>query len=209
MKKNYFFILFLLLNVIFFTNTFFYETISGDDEEDLIITILEGKYIYELNQIYYEIYYENNQTILWNFSDKNLNIDIKAELIKDNIILKGIHKGQYVEKTFRVNRGLWLQNSEMGFLYNLDKLDDGLFFYSIAPEDLSLNRLKASFDKSEIIIIDNKEIKAMKIRASLTGILSPFWSSYYWFDENYTFVKYKANSFLFVPETTIIIRDYF
>jgi hypothetical protein len=99
---------------------------------------------------------------------------------------------------------IWLQNSEFGLLDFLRANEKSKDFIVVAPEDLSIKKLRATRAAEEKIAWNGQQIRAVKLTARLRGFLSLFWQSTYWHRlPEMTFVRYKADGLPGVPAVDI------
>ena len=186
-----------------------YEVRSDDLESELCVTIEKNAngIIYRstyrnVKQLYY--YNADGAMMRWEYADSGENTDFKAERSAGDIIIRGISKGQPVNKSLEAGERVWLQNSEFGLLDFLKSKGKSKDFIVIAPEDLSVKKLRATRAAEEEITWNGQQIRAVKITARLRGFLSLFWQSTYWHRlPEMTFVRYKADGLPGVPAVDI------
>ncbi len=164
-------------------------------------TYRDVKQLYEYNA--------DGAMMRWEYADSGVNTKFKAERKAGAIIIRGISKGQPVNKSLEAGDRVWLQNSEFGLLDFLKAKEKSKDFVVVAPEDLSIKKLRATRAAEEEITLKDKKIRAFKLTARLRGFLSLFWQSTYWYRlPELTFVRYKADGLPGVPEVDIqLVRE--
>lgn len=156
----------------------------------------------DVKQLYF--YNSDGNMMRWEYSDSSQNSDFKAERNAGDIIIRGISKGQPVNTSLEAGDRIWLQNSEFGLLDFLRANEKSKDFIVVAPEDLSIKKLRATRAAEEKIAWNGQQIRAVKLTARLRGFLSLFWQSTYWHRlPEMTFVRYKADGLPGVPAVDI------
>ncbi len=186
-----------------------YEVRSDDLVSELCITIEKNangityRSTYrDVKQLYY--YKSDGSMVRWEYADSGENTDFKAERNAGDIIIRGISKGQAVNKSLEAGDRIWLQNSEFGLLDFLKANEKSKDFIVVAPEDLSIKKFRATRAPEEEITWNGQQIRAVKMTARLRGFLSLFWQSTYWHRlPEMTFVRYKADGLPGVPAVDI------
>lgn len=186
-----------------------YEVRSGDEVSDLCVTIEKraGGITYrstyrDVKQLY--DYNADGAMMRWEYADSSENTDFKAERKAGEIIIRGMSQGQPVNKSLKAGERVWLQNSEFGLLDFLKANEKSKDFIVIAPEDLSIKKLRATRGAEEEITLKDKKFNAVKMTARLRGFLSLFWQSTYWHRlPEMTFLRYKADGLPGVPAVDI------
>jgi hypothetical protein len=186
-----------------------YEVRSGDEVSELCVAIeknTDGTTYRSTYRDVKQLYHYNVENALtrWEFADSGAETDFKATRNGAEISIRGISRGQSVDKTLTADDHVWLQNSEFGLLEFLKTNKKIKEFIVVAPEDLSIKRLRATRVAEEEISWNGKRVRAIKTTARLRGFLSLFWQSTYWHRlPEMTFLRYKADGLPGVPEVDI------
>ncbi len=186
-----------------------YEVFSDDLVSELCVTIeknMNGITYRSTYQDVKQLYHYNSEGAMmrWEYADSSENTDFEAERNVGIIIIRGISKGQPVNKSLEAGDRIWLQNSEFGLLNFLRLGEKSRDFIVIAPEDLSIKKLRATRAAEEEITWNDQQVRAVKMTARLRGFLSLFWQSTYWHRlPEMTFVRYKADGLPGVPAVDI------
>ena len=186
-----------------------YEVFSDDLTSELCVKIEKNMNGITYRSAYQDVkqqYYYNSDGAMmrWQYADSSENTDFEAERNAGEIIIRGRSKGQPVNKSLEAGDWIWLQNSEFGLLNFLRLGEKTRDFIVIAPEDLSIKKLRATRAAEEEITWNDQQVRAVKMTARLRGFLSLFWQSTYWHRlPEMTFVRYKADGLPGVPAVDI------
>lgn len=123
------------------------------------------------------------------------------------IIIKGIMNGGEINKTINIDDTPWYQN----FTYCLSEFansdSDKLIFWIINPDNLKATKFLALKEEIEIIELNGEKVEAYRVKISLTGLYSLFWSTNCWYSvEDGTFLRYKGTEGPGSDEITIEIQ---
>jgi hypothetical protein len=144
-------------------------------------------------------------TTEWFYTDKKKNTSLHAVRENGSIRISGELKGKPINKTIGLETAAWYQFSEFAISYLLKTGQDPATYSLFWPNQMAFYVMKASRLGREKIRIDDKEIDTIKVKVSLSGFRSIFWSSYYWFRaSDMLFVKYEGVNGLPGSATTII-----
>lgn len=188
-----------------------YEVRRDEDVSELCVTI-ENKTIgttYRsifrgVKQLYH--YNADNLMTRWEYRHDGENTGFKAERRADEILIRGTSNGQPLNKSLDVGQETWLQNSEFGLLGFLTANEKSKDFIVIAPEDLSIKKLRVTQPVTEEIAWNDRKISAVKLTARLRGFLSLIWQATYWYrSTEKTFLRYKAAGLPGIPEVDILL----
>ena len=186
-----------------------YEVRSDDLVSELCVTIEKNANGMTYRTTYRDVkqiykYNSDGAMMRWEYADSGENTDFKAERTAAEIVIRGLSKGQPVNKSLEAGDRIWLQNSEFGLLDFLRANEKSKDFIVVAPEDLSIKKLRATRAADEEITWTDQQIRTVKTTARLRGFLSLFWQSTYWHRlPEMTFVRYKADGLPGVPAVDI------
>ena len=120
-------------------------------------------------------------------------IDIKANLKNDAIVLKGVYKKKQYEKTYPTKGKSWGQFIYFFLSTFLKSNEEKTTFLMIKRDKVEFHTLTAKVEKNEEIDVSGETYNAIRVKVSLSGILSIFWKAYYWFDaETKEFLKFES-----------------
>ncbi len=186
-----------------------YEVRSDDDVAELCVTLERSPAGITYRSTYKDVkqlYHYNSDNILlrWEYTDSRDQSAFKAKRDKGEILVRGTSQGQPVNKALTVGDAIWLQNSEFGLQEFLKTDDKNKDFIVITPEDLSVNKFRATREAGEEISWEGNKIRVVKLKARLRGFLSIFWQATYWYRmPEMTFLRYKAEGLPGVPKADI------
>lgn len=159
-------------------------------------------YVTQENEQHEYVMNKSFQTEKWKVTNIQLKTDLTIELRNNIYSITGKFKGKSITKTIKSNGYVWYQN----IAYNAGVLlkDKKIVKYEcFRPDNIKLYTMVAEAQGMEQFMGTNTN----KIKVSLTGLLSAFWScSYYFNPETLSFVGYKGvNGKPGTPETIIKI----
>jgi hypothetical protein len=144
----------------------------------------------------------------WAFENSKENTKITASREGNKIFLKGQSRGKPIEKTFEINDLPWNQTFNIGLERFALSPEKSMVFWSIGtkgPGNMKITRFKVKKKGIETITINGKQVEAVYITISLTGLLSIFWTGKYWYRKSDgVFLRYKGKS---GPGTGISIME--
>ncbi|MGC8754842.1 MAG: hypothetical protein ACP5QJ_07510 [Thermosulfidibacteraceae bacterium] len=135
---------------------------------------------------------DDKGTILWSY--QNFSEGTKLEVKREGNVLsvKGVMKNVKVDNNLHIDEAPWYQFVEASLRDFIVSEKKNTVFWIIKPADCSVFKMQAIREKVEEITIGGRKVKAIKVKITLTGIASLFWSVFYWYDENGVFLKYKG-----------------
>lgn len=140
----------------------------------------------------------NLAALSWAFKNSNENTKITASREGNKIFLRGQTRGKPIEKTFKINELPWNQTFNIGLEGFVLSPEKSMIFWSIGtkgPGNMKITRFKVKKKRIETITINDKEVEAVYITISLTGLLSIFWTGKYWYRKSDgVFLRYKGKS---------------
>jgi hypothetical protein len=191
-----------------------YEVRSGDDSSELCVTIEKNMDGITYRSTYLNVkqlyqYDLENNLMRWEYTDSSSQTSLESKRSGGEILVNGISSGQPVSKSLAVGDEVWLQNSEFGLLKFLKTKEKTKDFVVIAPEDLSIKKLRATREAEEDISWNGEKIRVVKLKARLRGFLSLFWQATYWHRlPEITFLRYRAEGMPGVPKADIrLVRE--
>lgn len=120
-------------------------------------------------------------TLSWAMGSPTRKCSIHASRKYNTISIKGMLNGQAINKHIEIDDTPWFQATSLSLKGLINSGEKEIQFWTLRPETLKAYKLKAIKENSELFLIGNTPIEAVKIKLCLTGFLSPFWSSHYWF----------------------------
>ncbi len=114
------------------------------------------------------------------------------------LIVQGTLSGASISKTIPIDGRPWYQSIERSLrdyvvTYALTGAKRPLTFWIVHPWEAKAYLLQARVERLEPIKVNDRQVTAVRIRVSPTGILALFWSSLYWYrPSDGRFVRYEA-----------------
>ena len=137
-------------------------------------------------------------TLAWTFSDPARRMELTAGLDGESIFLRGSVRGEKVEKKFAAAGPPWNQLFQMGLGAFVESGAASCQFRSIGtqgPGELKIGKFTVKRQETEKITLAGKEISAIHLRISLSGLLSIFWHGDYWFRPgDGRFLRYRGKN---------------
>ncbi len=97
------------------------------------------------------------------------------------ITISGQFRGDSVNKTLEIDDTDWYQASSLSLRGLVASADREKEFWTIRSDTLTVHKIKAVKQGLETIEVSGTMKEAVRIELSLTGLLSHFWKSDYWF----------------------------
>jgi hypothetical protein len=205
------FALLFLVNTSSIACDLVYEVRRDDDVSELCVTIekkADGTTYRSIFKDVKQLYHYNHKNLMtrWEYANGGANTDFKAERRSNIILIRGISNGQPLDKSLDVGQETWLQNSEFGLLGFLTSKEKSKDFFVVAPEDMSIKKIRATQPVTEQIDWNDQTITAVKLTARLRGFFSLIWQATYWYrSTEKTFLRYKADGLPGIPKVDILL----
>lgn len=132
---------------------------------------------------------EVTQTILtpdfttqkWENNTKRQDTKLAAHRSGNTIKIQGTFKGKEIAKEFKIDNRPWFQawNLSLGPFALSGK--NRLEFWTVRNNDLKECTMVVLREKEETIKINSQAVETVKVKVTLTGWTSVFWSAHYWF----------------------------
>ncbi|MFN2436346.1 MAG: hypothetical protein ABR513_04590 [Desulfotignum sp.] len=131
----------------------------------------------------------------WHVTQKNGPSDFTAVRTGNAITISGRFRGNPVNKTLEIDGIDWYQASSLSLRGLVTSADREKVFWTIRSDTLTAHKLKAVKQGLETVEVNGAMKEAVRIELSLTGLLSPFWKSDYWFSvPERIFLKFQGPS---------------
>lgn len=133
------------------------------------------------------------RTLEWNYADTVRDIRLRGKRIGGAVRISGTVRGGAVDRTVPLQTAAWYQFAEFSLGRMVAARRNEAVYSLFWPDKMSFYVMKAAVTGDETISIDGKEIDAVRVRVTLAGFRSLFWSSFFWFRKpDYLFVKYRG-----------------
>ncbi len=189
MKK---FIIFLILTItILPMEKYLYEQDRKDYPKEFYISkdTKENYIYYEFSDgVFTEIFHldkNSGETLFWHYIDTKKDIDVKSEKINDKVEISGLFEGKKIEKTEKLEGYSWRQIFPMGLEEEINT-NKKYTFKALAPDGpraLDISKMYIKKEGAEEVEVYEKKYESIKVKVSLPGLLSIFWSGEYWYNK--------------------------
>lgn len=137
-------------------------------------------------------------TLAWTFSDPERRMEWSAELRCGAVILSGSTGSRKVDRKFAAGDLPWNQLFQMGLGPFAISGGKSFRFRSIGtegPGEMKIGKFTVTRQGEEKIKNGGKEIAAVRLRVSLSGLLSIFWHGDYWYRKgDGRFLRYSGRN---------------
>lgn len=155
----------------------------------------------------------NGETTAWRYRDSSRDSALEAVLSGDRTVrLTGRHRGRPVDKTFKLNAQPWNQPFQQGLAPFLSSRETKTVFWAIGTRgkgELKITRFTVRREKASpapsLLQQSGFSGPFHRIKISLHGLLSMFWSGHYWYDAaDGSFLLYQGASSYLDGDVTLI-----
>jgi hypothetical protein len=99
------------------------------------------------------------------------------------------------EKKSSTGSDPWYQALSLSLRALRDAEKGSLEFWTLRPDNLEVHKLRAVRKGVEMLEVDGKQVAALKLGVSLTGLKAMFWHCSYWLRESDgVFLRYRGPS---------------
>lgn len=139
------------------------------------------------------------ETLSWTYEEAAKKTAVSARLEGRSILLRGTHKGEPINKTFKTKGLPWNQLFNKGvepFVRSGKKKYKFRAIGTRGPGEMKITSFTVKrMKKPEVIRIMGQEMAAVHIKISLSGLLSMFWTGHYWFrQQDGVFIRYRGKN---------------
>jgi hypothetical protein len=117
----------------------------------------------------------------WQVVTENGETRFVAERIGRHIQVRGMFKGEPVDKRLEIDDGPWYQATSLSLRGMVAADDPERVFWTIRFDTLTAHKIRAINKGMESVESDGGQKELLRIRLTLPGMLAPFWKSDYWF----------------------------
>jgi hypothetical protein len=135
----------------------------------------------------------SGQTLEWQI--KKADMDIVARMEDGKITIKGRRQGKPIAEILPQKELPWFQllSFSLGPFVTSEK--SSLTFQMLRPDTLTMVTLEAKKQGVENVLVEGKEVSAIKVRVSPPWPLCTLWKGYYWFRESDPlFLRYEGTN---------------
>ena len=117
----------------------------------------------------------------WQVTADNGQTHFSAERIDQTITVRGMFKGEPVDKQLDIDESPWYQATSLSLRELVRSVDSERVFWTIRMDTLTAHKIRAIKKGVESIESEGNQKTLLRIRLTLPGMLAPFWKSDYWF----------------------------
>ena len=130
----------------------------------------------------------------YTFQSSKENSNYSLSRTDGSLACGGKVKGKQNQAKLHVGRKKWIQQYMYGLQPFAQSNDSKWYFTTVNPNDFSLVSMVASKEDVETLVIGKTSYQAQKIKITLTGMKSMFWSASIWFDtKTHLCLRYEGN----------------
>jgi hypothetical protein len=134
----------------------------------------------------------------WSFSDPGRRMELAAAVRGGEIVLSGSFQGKKVDERFDADGAPWNQLFQMGLGPFVLSGRKSMSFRSIGtqgPGELKIGKMTVTRQGEEAIELNGRTVAAVRVRISLSGLLSVFWHGDYWYRKSDgRFLRYRGKN---------------
>jgi len=120
-------------------------------------------------------------SISWEGTNRKDDTTISAHRQGDTIVLEGTLRGDPISKTMAIDAAPWYQSLSWSLRRLVLSDDKQTEFWTLRPDTLEKHKMVAKKMGEEEVQIEGVSVPAIRLEVRLKGMLSPFWSSTYWY----------------------------
>ncbi len=143
-------------------------------------------------------------TLSWEYASIASDSRWRAVRTGHTIVLTGMHRGEEVNRTYRIDAAPWKQAFSIDFA-DFAAAGGKHRFWSIGtsgPGEMKAAKFVARVHGMEKVRVAGQEVEALRLRVALQGVRSVFWHGDYWFRRgDWRYLLYRGKSGLFSGDT--------
>jgi hypothetical protein len=131
----------------------------------------------------------------WRLVNPGAATEITVRREKDVLRLEGKFHGKPLERVVQVDSSPWYQALSLSLKTLLDPKRESVEFWTVRPDNLEVYKLRAFRKGTEILEVEGKQVPALRLEVTLTGLKAMFWHCSYWLRESDgMFLRYRGPS---------------
>lgn len=159
--------------------------------------------------------FEEHRTIMdkdlatrqWSLSNPKEKTALDARREGDYIVLKGLFKGDPLDKRLDIDEAPWFQSLSTSLRAFLESPDRSTVFWTLRPDKLTALKVRATKKGADLLDLGNRKVETQRIEVGLTGVGSLFARGNYWFRaSDRLFLHYQGPRLPGIPLTTITLE---
>lgn len=131
----------------------------------------------------------------WRLVNPGAATEITVRREKNVLLLNGQFEGKAVASVIEIDSDPWYQALSLSLRALRDTKKQSLEFWTLRPDNLEVHKLRAVRKGVEMLELDGKQVAALKLGLSLTGLMARIWQCSYWLRESDgVFLRYRGPS---------------
>jgi hypothetical protein len=148
-------------------------------------------------------YAENHVLAKYRYENEKQKTNFTITRKNQELIAEGSVKGKKLFERHEIKNDRWMQQLGFDLEPFVKSSEKTCYFFTVNPNDFSLQKLMATKQEIEKISIEGKSYEAQKILLNVAGWKKMFWQAEIWFDkESHLFLSYKGNEGPNTPTST-------
>ena len=149
----------------------------------------------EHNETGYETFYDSKEGFImktkadndfnlveWILINTNDKTDVRVVRQNQELLVKGISKGQKIDKKFKIDQDPWYEDWGLGLVNFILSTNNSTLFWSMPPTDVNLiAKFRAEKKEIQNILIGQEKVEVYYVKIAIDGPLSVLFSTDYWF----------------------------
>ena len=150
---------------------------------------------------------ESGETLAWYLKSETCHVNAHRQY--QSICLSGYFENEKINKCYTIGHDHWYQAPSWALRQFVLSKRKNVDFYMIRQDKLRPIKLMATKDDPGTLLLNGQEVKAFRVRLTLTGFKKKLWHGQYWFRQSDgAFLQYKGvNGLPGTPETVIRLQD--
>ncbi len=134
-----------------------------------------------VDEEHYGLCHQDHSTVRWEFRNPGMETDLVVEREGNLLVARGKFKGKEVTREFKVDSLPWYQFIEVSLAAFVRSDEEKTEFWIIEPLNLKPYKMVALKQETGDLTVNGREVEAVRIKVTLPGMASLFWSSHYWY----------------------------
>lgn len=133
------------------------------------------------NEYHHVLCTQDHATISWEFKNTGLGTELLAKRDGNRLIVNGRFKKKEINTEYKIDHLPWFEFIEVALSGFVQSEEEKIEFWIIQPNNLKLYQMVAIKQKTETLNLNGQDVEALRIKVTLPGFSSLFWSAQYWF----------------------------
>lgn len=131
----------------------------------------------------------------WSLVNPGAATEITVRRERDVLLLNGQFEGKPVARAIEIDSAPWYQALSLSLRALRGEEKQSMEFWTLRPDNLEAHKLRAVRKGVEMLEIEGRQVAALRLEVSLTGMKAMFWRCTYWLRESDgVFLRYRGPS---------------